>query len=134
VPLQRRYYPTSGGAAMDGGTDEVARRLKAVGQALGSHGGGIEFVELARGGHLRVRLTGACAGCQLKPLTMTTIVLPGLEGADGVRRVEVLGGRISRAAELRLRALQSSASRTLTFRNGLHDITNERGDDGGSVS
>ena len=38
--------------------------------ALHAHGGGIEPLELTAGGILKVRLTGACAGCPSSTATL----------------------------------------------------------------
>jgi Fe-S cluster biogenesis protein NfuA len=108
--LLRHSYDSSLGSPRNEWADDVVSRLGAVDQVLRSHGGGIELVELSSEGHARVRLTGACAGCHLKPLTVATIVRPVIEGAEGVKQVEVVGGRISHFAELRLQALESGAA------------------------
>jgi Fe-S cluster biogenesis protein NfuA len=84
------------------GEGDVSLRLGAVARILRAHGGGIEQVEPLRQGRLRVRLTGACSGCQIKALTVATVVEPVLTGAESVREVEVLGGRVSAAAARRL--------------------------------
>lgn len=41
---------------------------------LGMHGGGVELVEVTDDGVVRVRLTGACAGCPGAMMTLTQVV------------------------------------------------------------
>jgi Fe-S cluster biogenesis protein NfuA len=56
--------------------------------ALRAHGGGIELVELADGGILKVRLTGACAGCPGARETLAGLVADALrEAAPEVREI-----------------------------------------------
>lgn len=60
--------------------------------ALAAHGGGIEFLGLAEDGAVRVRLTGACAGCPGAAQTMIDVVVAALRehcpGAGDVRLEE----------------------------------------------
>jgi Fe-S cluster biogenesis protein NfuA len=56
--------------------------------ALRDHGGGIEPLELIAGGTLKVRLTGACAGCPGAQETLAGIVAAALkETAPEVREI-----------------------------------------------
>ncbi len=56
--------------------------------ALRAHGGGIEPLELTAGGVLKVRLTGACAGCPGAQETLTGVVAAALrEAAPEVREI-----------------------------------------------
>jgi Fe-S cluster biogenesis protein NfuA len=81
----------------------LARRLEELGAVLGAHAGGIELVEL-NGGVARVRYTGMCTGCPLRPVTTASTVRPALLALDGVDELEVEGSRISAEAEARIAA------------------------------
>jgi Fe-S cluster biogenesis protein NfuA len=87
----------------------VRARLRAVNGVLAAHAGRLELVEI-RGGVIHVRFLEACAGCQLRPVTMATVVRPALETLPQVSRVEAPGTRLAAAAEDRLR--QALARRT----------------------
>jgi len=78
-------------------------RLDELRVVLGAHAGGIELVELV-GGVARVRYTGMCTGCPLRPVTTASTVRPALLGVEGVDELEVEGSRISAEAEARLAA------------------------------
>jgi Fe-S cluster biogenesis protein NfuA len=80
---------------------DVALRIDELGVVLGAHAGGIELVEIV-GGVARVRYTGMCTGCPLRPLTTASTVRPALLELDGIESVEVEGSRISAEAEARL--------------------------------
>ena len=82
---------------------DLALRLDELGVVLGAHAGGLELVELV-GGVARVRYTGMCTGCPLRPLTTASTVRPALLDVDGVEALEVEGSRISAEAEARLAA------------------------------
>ncbi|HKP18636.1 MAG TPA: NifU family protein [Gaiellaceae bacterium] len=86
---------------------DLALRLDEVRAVLGAHAGGIELVELA-GGVARVRYTGMCTGCPMRPVTTASTVRPALLAVDGVEDVEVEGSRISAEAEARLAAAFAS--------------------------
>ena len=89
-------------------------RLGRVGRALDAHAGGIELVDIEADGQVRVRFTGMCTGCPLRPVEPQRLVRPVLEGVDGVTGVVAEGGRLSREAETRLfDALQESGSACL---------------------
>jgi len=79
----------------------VAVRIDELGVVLGAHAGGIELVEVVSG-VARVRYTGMCTGCPLRPLTTASTVRPALLELDGIESVEVEGSRISAEAEARL--------------------------------
>lgn len=83
--------------------DAAARRIGELAVVLGAHAGGVELVEVA-GGVARIRYTGMCTGCPLRPLTTVSTVRPALLELDGVESVEVEGSRISTEAEARLAA------------------------------
>jgi Fe-S cluster biogenesis protein NfuA len=83
--------------------DTVALRVDELGVVLSAHAGGIELVEVADG-IARLRYTGMCTGCPLRPLTTMSTVRPALLELDGVAAVEVEGSRISAEAEARLAA------------------------------
>jgi Fe-S cluster biogenesis protein NfuA len=85
------------------GAESVLRRVGELGAVLGAHAGGLELVELA-GGVARIRYTGMCTGCPLRPLTTVSTVRPALLELDDVESVEVEGSRISAEAEARLAA------------------------------
>ena len=81
----------------------LERRVAELGAVLGAHAGGVELVGLA-GGVARIRYTGMCTGCHLRPVTTASTVRPALLELDGVDEVEVEGSRISAEAEARLAA------------------------------
>jgi Fe-S cluster biogenesis protein NfuA len=81
--------------------DAVALRIDELGVVLGAHAGGVELVEIV-GGIARVRYTGMCTGCPLRPLTTASTVRPAMLELDGIESVEVEGSRISAEAESRL--------------------------------
>jgi Fe-S cluster biogenesis protein NfuA len=84
-------------------TAAVLRRLDELRPVLGAHAGGIELVEVD-GGTVRLRFTGMCTGCHLRPVTTASTVRPALLELDGVEAVEIEGSRISAEAEARLAA------------------------------
>jgi Fe-S cluster biogenesis protein NfuA len=84
-------------------TAAVLRRLEELRPVLGAHAGGIELVEVD-GGTVRLRFTGMCTGCHLRPVTTASTVRPALLELDGVEAVEIEGSRISAEAEARLAA------------------------------
>jgi len=81
----------------------IEARLEALRPVLDAHAGGVELVEV-RGGVVRLRFTGMCAGCHLRPLTTASTIRPALLALDGVSDVEIEGSRISAEAEARLAA------------------------------
>ncbi len=81
---------------LDSGED-VVQRIKDVlveaGKFLANDNGNVEFVNLENDGILRVRFTGSCAVCPLRPMTLRA----GVERAvllriEEVRRVELALG------------------------------------------
>jgi Fe-S cluster biogenesis protein NfuA len=81
----------------------IEARLEALRPALDAHAGGVELLEV-RGGVVRLRFTGMCAGCHLRPLTTASTIRPSLLELDEVSEVEIEGSRISAEAEARLAA------------------------------
>jgi Fe-S cluster biogenesis protein NfuA len=84
-------------------TAALLERLEELRPALGAHAGGIELVEV-RDGVVRVRYTGMCTGCPMRPVTTASTVRPALLDLDGIEAVEVEGSRVSAEAEARLAA------------------------------
>jgi Fe-S cluster biogenesis protein NfuA len=81
----------------------LADRLEQLGDVLAAHAGGIELVDHSDG-VVRLRFTGMCTGCPLRPLTTASTVRPALLALDGVDAVEIEGSRISAEAEARIAA------------------------------
>jgi Fe-S cluster biogenesis protein NfuA len=81
----------------------VLARMEELRPALHAHAGGVELVAV-EGGVVRLRFTGMCTGCPLRPVTTTSTIRPALLELDGVKAVEVEGSRISAEAEARLAA------------------------------
>jgi Fe-S cluster biogenesis protein NfuA len=81
----------------------IEARLDALRPVLDAHAGGIELLEV-RDGVVRLRFTGMCAGCHLRPLTTASTIRPALLALDEVSGVEIEGSRISAEAEARLAA------------------------------
>ena len=79
---------------------ECLERMRPV---LDAHAGGIELVEV-EGSTVRLRFTGMCTGCHLRPLTTASTIRPALLELQGVEAVEIEGSRISAEAEARLAA------------------------------
>jgi Fe-S cluster biogenesis protein NfuA len=89
----------------------LERRVARVSQALDAHAGGIELVQVDDDGRVKVRFTGMCTGCPLRPVSLAGLVRPALECVDGVSAVLAEGGRVSAEAEARLvRSLQESGT------------------------
>jgi Fe-S cluster biogenesis protein NfuA len=89
----------------------VEAALGEVRRMLAAHAGGVDLVQLTDDGTLRLRFSGMCTGCMLRPLTTASVVRPRLVQADGVREVEIVGGRVSAEAEARLAAMAAAAQR-----------------------
>lgn len=53
---------------------QVKQALETVRTALQADGGDVELVEVAEGGVVRVRLTGACHGCPMAAITLQETV------------------------------------------------------------
>ena len=77
-------------------------RIARVAKALDAHAGGIELVRVDRDGQVKVRFTGMCTGCPLRPVSLAGLVKPALTSVAGVSGVVAEGGRISAEAEARL--------------------------------
>jgi Fe-S cluster biogenesis protein NfuA len=82
---------------------EVVARVAALDRMLRSHAGGLEL-QSSSDGVVRLRFTGMCVGCELRPVTTARVVQPALAALEGVRSVEVCGGRVSSHAERALAA------------------------------
>ncbi len=50
---------------------EVKEALEEIRPHLQADGGDVEFVEITEEGVVKVRLTGACAGCPMRQMTLT---------------------------------------------------------------
>ncbi|MCP2520732.1 NifU family protein [Candidatus Aminicenantes bacterium AC-335-A11] len=50
---------------------EVRKALEEIRPHLQADGGDIELVEITEEGVVKVRLTGACAGCPMRQMTLT---------------------------------------------------------------
>ena len=48
--------------------------IEEVAPMLGSHGGGVELVDVSDDGVVKVRLTGGCAGCPMSQMTLVGVV------------------------------------------------------------
>lgn len=87
------------------GPDRAAldERLADLRALMATHGGGVELAGVGGDGSVRLRFTGLCAGCRLRPLTFASTIEPALTGVSGVRHVEADGARISEEAVARMR-------------------------------
>ncbi len=74
---------------------EIEARTQVVSHLLQAHGGGVELVPTTRPDVVRLRFTGLCSACSLRPLTLARIIEPVMSDIDGVNEVEVDGCRIS---------------------------------------
>ena len=90
----------------------VAGRLELVERVLALHAGGVQLVEVSGDGLVRLRFTGMCAGCMLKPLTMAAVVAPALSDIAGVTGVDAAGTRVSGQAHARVLAAQAQEAAT----------------------
>jgi Fe-S cluster biogenesis protein NfuA len=90
-------------------TAEIIECMERLRPVLAAHAGGIELVEVD-GGTVRLRFTGMCTGCHLRPLTTASTIRPALLGLAGVEAVEIEGSRISAEAEARLAAAFGAVS------------------------
>jgi Fe-S cluster biogenesis protein NfuA len=98
----------SDGEALD--IEALERRVARVSEAMATHGGGIELVGVDRRGGVRVRFTGLCSGCQLRPLTFVETIEPALQAIPGVDSVHADGARISEEALARIRYYHGNQS------------------------
>ena len=51
--------------------EEVKKALEEIRPHLQADGGDVELVEITKEGVVKVRLTGACAGCPMRQMTLT---------------------------------------------------------------
>lgn len=84
--------------------DAVEVRVQALDSMLRSHGGGLALQSVDERGVVRVRFTGMCVGCALRPVTAARVVEPALRALEGVTAVEIAGGRVSEHAQAALEA------------------------------
>jgi Fe-S cluster biogenesis protein NfuA len=91
----------------------VLERLEDLRPALDAHAGGVELVGV-EDGVVRLRFTGMCTGCHLRPLTMFSTIRPALLDLEGITAVEAEGSRISAEAEARLAAAFARTARSAT--------------------
>jgi Fe-S cluster biogenesis protein NfuA len=82
----------------------VQVRVQALDSMLRSHAGGLELQSFDERGVVRVRFTGMCVGCELRPVTAARVVEPALRALEGVTAVEIAGGRVSEHAQAALEA------------------------------
>jgi Fe-S cluster biogenesis protein NfuA len=79
---------------------DVAAAVAELNRALRTHGGAVESLGFAE--HtLRLRMTGLCAACLLKPITLQATIRPFVRERLGLE-VEMVGARISAEAQARL--------------------------------
>jgi Fe-S cluster biogenesis protein NfuA len=81
---------------------QIEARAQIASHFLQAHGGGIEVVPSSKAEVVRVRFTGLCTVCCLRPLTAAKILKPLFCDLDGVTDVEIEGYRISSEAMDRL--------------------------------
>jgi Fe-S cluster biogenesis protein NfuA len=110
----------------------VEDRLDDLRRLLRTHAGSIDLLELSPDGVVRVRLTGLCQACPLKPVTTLGTVRPVLMSVEGVEAVEVEGANISKEAEARLRGyLSEFGSRSLLDALDIDDSCWDSGQEAG---
>jgi Fe-S cluster biogenesis protein NfuA len=83
---------------------ELSRRVTLVRRLMSSHFGAIDVTDVSSG-TVKVRFTGMCVACPLRPMTLAATIRPALLEVAGVERVEMVGGRLSEEAEARLAGL-----------------------------
>ena len=89
-------------AAPRAGPGRVEERVAALDRLLRADGGGLELVSVSPGGLVRVRFTGLCVQCPIRPVTAMTIVQPSLAELPEVAEVAVDRVRISLEAKQRI--------------------------------
>jgi Fe-S cluster biogenesis protein NfuA len=90
-----------------GSTREVEDAVAQLNLALRTHGGAVECTGVV-GTTLKLRMTGLCAGCLFKPVTVAATIAPYIRERLGLE-VELEGSRISEEAHQRLvRALAAT--------------------------
>jgi len=68
--------------------DQVEKALQKVRPHLQADGGDVELVDVGKDGTVRVRLTGACGGCPMSKMTLTSGVERVIkEQVPGVKKV-----------------------------------------------
>ena len=82
--------------------DALDARIDEINALMRAHAGGVELIDITADGTVSVRFAGKCTGCELRPLTMASTIRPGLLDVAGVKRVAIIGARISEEAEQRL--------------------------------
>lgn len=82
--------------------EQLQQRVRALDTLLRSHAGGLELQGVDARGVARVRFTGMCVGCELKPVTAARVVGPALRALPGISAVEIAGGRVSEEAQAAL--------------------------------
>ncbi|MDQ4113724.1 MAG: NifU family protein [Actinomycetota bacterium] len=85
---------------------ELEDRVGIISHLLQAHGGGIELMPSSDPEVVRVKFTGLCTACCLRPLTTANIINPVIGTMEGVRKVEVDGVRISEETMADLARLQ----------------------------
>lgn len=80
-------------------------------RTLASHGGGLEVVDADDDGVVRVRFTGLCTACWLRPITQMQVLEPAFLDLEGVEAVEVEGVRFSDHARRRWHDAEPARSR-----------------------
>jgi len=81
-----------------------------VNRTLATHAGAVELDSVSAEGSVRMRFTGMCAGCLLRPVTLERIVAPELRRVAGVTTVAAPGARVSPQALERLGRLPGRLS------------------------
>ncbi len=87
------------GTPVDAAAVEAA--LESVRPLLAAHAGGAEVASID-GVDVKLRFTGMCCGCPLRPVTTASTLRPALMEVPGVVNVTIEGSRISAEAEERL--------------------------------
>jgi Fe-S cluster biogenesis protein NfuA len=95
---------------------ELDERLAVLSRVLRAHAGGVELVHADDEGLVKLRYTGMCTGCPLRPLTTERTVRPVLGDLTGLTRLEVLGSRISVEAVQRLATYVGGAEASIAQR------------------
>jgi Fe-S cluster biogenesis protein NfuA len=83
----------------------VERRVEEISRVMAVHAGAIELLDVAQDGAVRVRFTGMCQGCPMRPLTMLGTIEPALMAVPGITTVSADGARVSTEAAERMRTL-----------------------------
>ena len=90
----------------------LTQRVASLDRILKSHAGGVTLGTVHDDGRVEVKLTGMCVGCELRPVTLATVIEPALSSLAGVTGIETSGGRLSEHA---ISALQSENSVHLRY-------------------